>query len=49
MQTAKREPRPGNKYVTGDKKEYDSKGHHIFNQKTKKTAEEKTAILGDQI
>lgn len=36
MQIAKREQRPGKEYITGDKKEYDSKGHYIFNCKTKK-------------
>lgn len=36
MQITKREQRSGKEHVTVDKKEQDSKGHHIFNCKTKK-------------
>lgn len=49
IQPAKKERRPGKKYITGDKEEYDSKGHHIFNCKTKKHHRKKIAILGDEI
>lgn len=47
MQITKREQWSGKECITGDKKEYDSKGHHIF--KTKKLCGEKTAILADKI
>lgn len=45
IQPAKKEWRPGKKYITGDKEEYNSKGHHILTVRLRNTIRKKLQHL----